>query len=103
VQRLHTCHTIHLYNLCAIFLVFSGPGVILFSPEPANIESDSTTGNDHASNGDYSTASVHRMLLAAIVLTAILSSALTIVALNYLSHRKYPHYDKSPHYEYTPL
>ena len=91
---------------CLIFLFFSGPGVILFNPEPANIKSDSVTGNDgdNNSSGDYSTSSVHRMLLAAIVLTAILSSVLTIVALNYLSHRKYiHHHDKSPHYEYTPL
>jgi len=88
-------------------LCFSGPGVILFSPDPAS--SSGSTATDRSSSGDndggeYSTASVHRMLLATVVLTAILSSMLTIAVLTYLLPRHHHRdlQDKN-RYEYTPL
>jgi len=91
-------------------LCFSGPGVILFSPDPASSSgsSDSTVRDRSSSSGkdggEYSTASVHRMLLATVVLTAILSSMLTIAVLTYLLPRHHHRdlQDKN-RYEYTPL
>jgi len=87
-----------------------GPGVILFSPDPASSSgsSDSTVRDRSSSSGkdggEYSTASVHRMLLATVVLTAILSSMLTIAVLTYLLPRHHHRdlQDKN-RYEYTPL
>jgi len=85
-----------------------GPGVILFSPDSASSSDgtgDSVDGNSSSNSSEkYSIASVHRLLLATVVLTAILSSVLTIAAQIVLSRcKQHHHHQDKARYEYTPL
>jgi len=95
------------YHVCTA-LCFTGPGVILFSPDSASSSDgtgDSVDGNSSSNSSEkYSIASVHRLLLATVVLTAILSSVLTIAAQIVLSRcKQHHHHQDKARYEYTPL